>query len=170
MNLNFRAKIVKIQQFSFTVNAQNHDFWRENSNYPGIKISKILVFWSIILVHNFEFFWKKEFSDTIWDNITVWWYKRRGEAIKNHDILLKVGGLKLIGKPIPHANIIFHAHHQLMSMSRLRFCFVQKTSISHYLPPKYLFFSPCKSVVFKKRSKFTDNNQKNQMQRRRTNW
>ena len=37
-NLNFPAKIVKIQQFSTFINSvfkQNHDFWHENSNYPG---------------------------------------------------------------------------------------------------------------------------------------
>ena len=48
-NLNFQAKILKIQHFSTlidSVNWQNHYFWRENPNYPSIsgfqKFSKII--------------------------------------------------------------------------------------------------------------------------------
>ena len=38
LNLNFHAKKAQHSTFSIIVDSvltQNHDFWRENSNYPG---------------------------------------------------------------------------------------------------------------------------------------
>ena len=59
----FTLKIVKIQQFSiiiFFIFIQNHDSWRENSNYPeklALKIVKnYCVFLQKIQIHDFEFF------------------------------------------------------------------------------------------------------------------
>ena len=56
-------KIVKIQQFSTFVDSvftQNHDFWREKSNYPGksdiSKFTKLKFFDSKIQIHNYDFF------------------------------------------------------------------------------------------------------------------
>ena len=60
---NQKSKI-KIQQFSIIfdsllLSTENHEFWRENSNYPdklGIKkLPKLFLFGSIIQIHNFDF-------------------------------------------------------------------------------------------------------------------
>ena len=75
-----REKNGKIQLFSIFGNSvfpQNHDFWRENSNYPvnfPLKNSKKSWLSSLkIQIQNLEFFWKIEFLDIIWNFLTLCW-------------------------------------------------------------------------------------------------
>ena len=75
-----REKNGKIQLFSIFGNSvfpQNHDFWRENSNYPvnfPFENSKKSWLFSLkIQIQNLEFFWKIEFLDIIWNFLTLCW-------------------------------------------------------------------------------------------------
>ena len=77
----------KIPQFSIFVDfvlSQNHEFWRENSKYPG-KHSIAKNHWVSLKnskLQFFQFLWKLNFLDTILEFLTVWKGKEGQNGVK----------------------------------------------------------------------------------------